>query len=208
MAVTVCLQASCWLVTACDKVHTWISYRWHTPAHGASDTHGQGHTANALHYSLSSMDPPCSLPLCSPAASSSRAPVSRLSTACCLSTSAQLDFVFHFRQSHLAVNPEALLPYTMSFAPPNRRLYVGRISQDATRADLVRSSLREVKQARQDKTDLPYLGLLVLQEDLFGSFGPKPTDVKLLSGFGFVEYDSVAVSWREAGKQLHCLEAY
>ncbi|KAK9895135.1 RNA-binding domain-containing protein [Cystobasidium minutum MCA 4210] len=53
----------------------------------------------------------------------------------------------------------------MSFAPPNRRLYVGRISQDASRADL---------------------------EDLFGSFGAKPTDVKVLSGFGFVEYDSIA----------------
>lgn len=32
----------------------------------------------------------------------------------------------------------------MSFAPPNRRLYVGRISQDATRADLVSASTRGV----------------------------------------------------------------
>lgn len=33
-----------------------------------------------------------------------------------------------------------------------------------------------------------------IQEDIFGSFGPKPVDVKLLSGFGFVEYDSIPVS--------------
>lgn len=32
------------------------------------------------------------------------------------------------------------------------------------------------------------------QEDIFSSFGAKPTDVKLLSGFGFVEYDSIPVS--------------
>lgn len=53
----------------------------------------------------------------------------------------------------------------MSFAAPNRRLYVGRIPPNASRLDV---------------------------EDHFGSLGPKPVDVKLLTGYGFIEYDSVA----------------
>jgi len=52
----------------------------------------------------------------------------------------------------------------MSFAAPNRRLYVGRIPQTASRLDV---------------------------EDHFGSLGPKPVDVKLLNGYGFIEFDSV-----------------
>lgn len=51
-------------------------------------------------------------------------------------------------------------------AQPGRRLYVGRISQDASRSDV---------------------------ERFFSTCG-KVVDVRLLAGFGFIEYDDTRVS--------------
>ena len=42
------------------------------------------------------------------------------------------------------------------------------------------------------------------QEDHFASAGPRPADVKVLNGYGFVEYDTLEVSQRPAspGREL------
>ena len=72
---------------------------------------------------------------------------------------------------------------------PSRRLYVGRLPPDANRLEVVSATAIDAS----DSGSLGNLGTLP-QEDFFSSTGIKPVEVKLLSGYGFIEFDSVAVS--------------